>query len=278
MDRSEAIVRVDGTASLAAGRAEVRLLVAVPRIDGLQAPLAPNRARRAVEVVAYLALHQPGAVTSERLRTRVLGSEDADAAAKTLFNTVGAARRALGVDDAGMPLLPPASRNGRYRLSEAVTADTARAAALVETALAVEDAAACMADLESALGLVEGEPLSGILAGYAWWQAEGHARRTADLFVDGGCRLAGLAASEGHLDLARWAIEQARRVEPYSEALSRAAMQVAAAAADAARLHAEWLACLRMVDEVDPGGFPSPQTERLYGELRRRLAVHSAGR
>ena len=80
---------------------QVRLLTAIPRIDGLQEALSPKRARRAIEVVAYLGLHRPDPVTSDRLRTRVLGTRESDAAAKTLFNTIGAARRALGLDSTG---------------------------------------------------------------------------------------------------------------------------------------------------------------------------------
>ena len=74
-----------------AGTVDVRLLTMTPRLDGLREELPPNRARRAVELVAYLALHQPDVITSDRLRTRVLGSSDADAASKTLFNTAYAA-------------------------------------------------------------------------------------------------------------------------------------------------------------------------------------------
>ena len=66
-------------------------------------------------------------------------------------------------------------------------------------------------------------------------------------------------------------MDRGRLVDPYSEALARVAMEVAAAAGDAARLRQEWLRCLRLVDEVDPGGLPSSATERLYAELRRRL-------
>ncbi|MGH9082419.1 MAG: hypothetical protein ACRDWN_03655, partial [Acidimicrobiales bacterium] len=126
--------------------------------------------------------------------------------------------------------------------------------------------------LTEALALVEAEPLSGVLAGYSWWRAEGHERRIADLLVDGASRLARQGAAAGDMDLARWALERVRLVEPYSEALARVAMEVAAAAGDAARLHREWADCLQMVDEVDPGGFPSEATERLYGDLRRRVA------
>ena len=71
-------------------------------------------------------------VTGDRLRTRVLGTADADAASKPLFNTVGAARRALGAGPNGTPLLPAATRSGHYRISGAVTVDARRCIAQVE--------------------------------------------------------------------------------------------------------------------------------------------------
>ena len=85
--------------------------------------------------------------------------------------------------------------------------------------------------------------------------------------------MASLAAEAGLFDLARWGLEQARIVEPYSEALSRAAMQLAAAEGDADRLRLEWRECQRRVDALDPGGSPSARTESLYGELSRRVLV-----
>ena len=252
--------------------AEVRLLTAIPCIVGLQAELPAKRARRAVEVVAYLAMHAPEPVTGDRLRTRVLGSADADAASKTLFNTVGAARRALGVAADGELLFPPASRSGHYRLSPWVTVDALRACALLRDGLASGDQAESLSRLREGLELVDGEPLGGILTGYAWWRGEGHERRVADAVVDGACGLVRLALGSGELDLARWALAQARKVEPYSESLTRAAMRVAAAAGDASRLHAEWRECQHQMDELDPGGRPSERTERLYALLRRQLA------
>ena len=93
----------------------------------------------------------------------------------------------------------------------------------------------------------------------------------AGALVDGACELARLATDRNRLELARWALEQARMVDPYSEALTRAAMQVAAADGDADRLRREWVDCQRRVDELDPGSLPSEQTERLYAELRREV-------
>jgi DNA-binding SARP family transcriptional activator len=259
------------------GTVEVRLLTTTPRLEGLHEALPLNRARRAVELVAYLALHQADEVTSDRLRTRVLGSSEADAASKTLFNIAAAARRALGTDAHGVPLLPPGSRTGRYRVTEEVTVDVHRAALLAAEASAAPDPEVAMALLRSALGLIEGEPMANALSGYAWWEAEGHAARIAAVLVNAAGNLAALAVEAGLFDLAQWGLAQARLVDPYSEALSRAAMQVAAAAGDADRLRREWRECQRRMDELDPGSTPSARTERLYGELARRVLVGATG-
>jgi DNA-binding SARP family transcriptional activator len=260
-----------GPTPLRPGPVDVRLLTAVPRLDGLATELAPKRARRAVELVAYLALHHPEPVTSDRLRTRVLGSADADAAAKTLFNTAGVARRAMGRDVAGQPLFPPATKGSHYRISALVSTDVGRVAALVAAADDTDDTDRVIACLRAALSLVEGEPLARTLSGYSWWQAEGHEQRVAATLVDAACRLVPLATAGGHFDLATWAVTQARLVEPYSEALSRAAMQVAADLGDPDRLRREWQECLRRADELDPGSVPSAATERRYTELCRAL-------
>ena len=159
-----------------------------PRLDGLQDELPPNHARRAVELVAYLALHQPDLITSDRLRTRVLGSTDADAASKTLFNTAYAARRAMGVDEHGDPLFPAGTRQGLYHVSPQVTTDVQRASALVAEAREQSDPSATIAFYRAALSLVEGEPLANALAGYSWWEGEGHGGRIAAVLVNAACR------------------------------------------------------------------------------------------
>jgi DNA-binding SARP family transcriptional activator len=230
-----------------------------------------------VELVAYLALHQPDVITGDRLRTRVLGSTDADAAAKTLFNTTYAARRAMGTDDNGDPLFPAGTRNGLYQMSRQVTVDAHRAAALADEAKRHDDARVAIAHYRAALELVEGEPLATTLAGYSWWEAEGHGGRVAAVLVDAACSMAGLATEVGLFDLARWGLERARLVEPYSEALSRAAMELAAAEGDSDRLRLEWRECQRRIDALDPGSFPSTRTEALYGELCRRVLVGVSG-
>ena len=256
------------------GTVEVRLLTPAPRLEGLATALPPNRARRAVELVAYLALHAGEEVTSDRLRTRVLGSSDADAASKTLFNIATAARRAMGPDATGSPALSarqqdrplPGRRRGHDRRAP-------RGDAWPSPGSATEDPDTAMGLLRSALNLVEGEPMANVLSGYAWWEAEGHGARIAAVLVNAASDLAALAVEAELFDLAQWGLGQARLVDPYSEAISRAAMQVAAAAGDADRLRREWGECQRRMDELDPGSAPSARTERLYGELSQRVLV-----
>jgi DNA-binding SARP family transcriptional activator len=258
-------------ATLAPGSVDVRLLTMTPRLDGLAEPLPPNRVRRAVELVAYLALHAPDVVTGDRLRTRVLGSTDADAASKTLFNVAHAARRALGTDADGNPLFPSGTRAGIYQLSPDVTVDVQRAIAFVAAAKTHDDRDLAIALYRAALDLVEGEPLANALSGYAWWETEGHGGRIAAVLATAACSMAALATDAGLFELAQWGLERARLVEPYSEALSRTAMEVAAAQGDADRLRLEWRECQRLVDALDPGSSPSPRTEELFGELSRRV-------
>jgi DNA-binding SARP family transcriptional activator len=255
------------------GIVQVKLLTGTPRLEGLRDALAPNRARRSIELVAYLALHAGDDVTSDRLRTRVLGSSDADAASKTLFNIATAARRAMGTDEEGAPLFPSGTKAGIYRVSASVSVDVHLAGALAAEGSATEHPDHAMALLRSALTMVEGEPLANALSGYGWWEAEGHGARLAAVLVNAASNLAALAVEAGYFELAQWGLGQARLVDPYSEALSRVAMQVAAAAGDADRLRREWRECQRRMDELDPGSSPSLRTERLYGELRQRVLV-----
>lgn len=264
-------LRNQGRRPLGPGAVEVRLLTPIPRIDGLTSALPPNQARRSVELVAYLALHHPDPVTSDRLRTRVLGSSEADAAAKTLFNTAGAARKAMGTDLTGKRYLPRATKSGHYRIADEVTVDVLRATALASAAAEADGLDEEMALLRAALDLVEGEPLGGLLAGYGWWRAEGHESRIAAVIVDAACRLAALGIETDRFELARWALDRARLVDPFSEALVEAALKTAAAAGDGDRLRREWNDCQRRTDEMGSDFAPTVRVRRLYAELSERL-------
>jgi hypothetical protein len=130
-----------------------------------------------------------------------------------------------------------------------------------------------MALYRAALSLVEGEPLSGTLSGYSWWRAEGYEARVSVVLVEAACQLSELAIRAQLFDLARWGLERGRMIDPYSELLSRSAMELAASSGDFARLRREWIECQRRVDELDPGCLPSESTTRLFAELSDRLLV-----
>jgi DNA-binding SARP family transcriptional activator len=255
---------------LSPGDLEIKLLTVVPWIDGLHDVLPQKRARRATELVAYLALHHPDPISSDRLRSRVLGTPESDAAAKTLFNTVGAARRAMGLDANGAPYLPNASGYGHYRLSELVSVDVSRFARLTDLAKSAESLDESIALYRGAFELVLGEPMAGTLAGYSWWRSEGHEARLTTNVVDAASRAVHLAIEHRLLDMSTWVLDKARLIDPYSEILSRAAMATAAVSGDRARLLREWDECCRRISELDPGGRPSQETERLFVQLSRR--------
>jgi DNA-binding SARP family transcriptional activator len=206
----------------------VRLLTAVPRVDGLVAPLESNRERRAVELLAYLALRAGQPVTGERLRVRVLGTKSADAAAKTLFNVASCLRRALGDGPFG-PRLPAAGRAGRYAVAADVRCDVTVLASRLAQARCCEEPELKMAWLRGALELIESEPFATVLEGYDWFLAEGHLARLQTGCEEAACELVELALAHGLVELARFAIDRATLVDPHAERLADAAMRVAAA-------------------------------------------------
>ena len=213
-------------ADLGPGLVEVKLLTMTPRLEGLAQPAArPTASAGAVGLVAYLGLHRPDNVTSDRLRTRVLGSADADAAAKTLFNTATAAAPA-GLGPRGCAAAAPGHP---HRPLHAVARGDGRCAAGRRPGRAGPR----QRGPRPGHGLLPGRrwdlveqasPWPTRLAGYTWWESEGHGGRVAAVLVHTACNLAALAVQAGRFELAQWGLEQKRLVDPYSESLSRAAM------------------------------------------------------
>jgi hypothetical protein len=210
------------TTATPVGSVRVELLRAEPTVEGLAEPFLATLRRRCVEMTAYLAVHRGEPVTGERLRARVLGRGD-DASVRTLSNTASAVRRSLGSDDGG-PRLCPVSPAGLYRV-HGVECDVLELHELVESARR-PDATNVAGKLQQALELVRGEPLATALRGFEWFLAEGHLAR---LLRDGewaALRLADEARIEGDYELAFWAIERGRLLDPYSEVLEAALHRV----------------------------------------------------
>ena len=248
----------------------LRVLCAQPHFEGLPEPLEPKRERRAVELVTYLALHAPEPVTGDRLRTRVLGTSQADAAAKTLFNVASAARRALGLDENGTPLLPPATRQGHYRISNELSCDVTQLFAHFSLADTADDEVA-LAHLRAGLWLIDGEPLAATLVGWDWFVAEGHRARLDAAVEHAGTRLVALALDLGYETLAREGLRRARLVVPYSETLAAAAMSIAAAERDPDALRRAFDELGRLVEDLEPGSWPLPTAEEHYRRLRQEI-------
>ena len=201
----------------AAGRpVRVELLRAEPAVIGLAEPFTATLRRRCVEMVAYLALHRHEPVTGDRLRTRVLAHADADASVRTLANTASAVRRSLGADERG-PRLHPVSSAGLY-LTHDVDSDVEEFHRLIAQARASGE----HARLAEALTLVQGEPLASALRGFEWFLAEGHWARLVREGEWAALALSHWALAEGDVDLAFWAIERGRLLDPYSDTLATA--------------------------------------------------------
>ncbi len=201
----------------------VELLRADPIVEGLAEPFAPTLRRRCVEMVAYLALHRHEPVTGERLRTRVLAHADVDASQRTLANTASAVRRSLGIDAEG-PRLHPVTSSGLY-VTHGVSSDVEAFFSLVARArqLPVSDTSPLC---HRALLLIKGEPLASALRGFEWFLAEGHGARLARDGEWAALALHHTALEKGNYELAFWAIQQGRLIDPYSDALNEALTRV----------------------------------------------------
>ncbi len=202
---------------------KVSLLRSDPSITGLDEPFTPTLRRRCLEMTAYLALHRHEPVTGDRLRTRVLTYADVDASLRTLANTASAVRRSLGTDDAG-PRLHAVSASGLY-VTHGVTSDVEEFTNLVARARRLSvTAAAPLA--HRALALVQGEPLASALRGYEWFLAEGFAARLSRDAEWAALVLHHDAMAHGRYELAFWALQQGRLVDPFSAVLLEESVRV----------------------------------------------------
>lgn len=206
-----------------AGDLRAELLRSDPQIVGLVEPFTATLRRRCVEMTTYLALHRREPITGDRLRTRVLTSADVDASMRTLANTASAVRRSLGTDEQG-PRLHGVTSSGLY-ITHALTSDVEIFHGLVSRArqLASNEAAPL---LQEALLLVQGEPLASALRGFEWFLAEGHAARLARDGEWAALALHHDALARGDYELAFWALEQGRLIDPYSDVLVTALAKV----------------------------------------------------
>lgn len=200
----------------------VELLRAEPSIVGLVEAFTPTLRRRCVEMTAYLAVHRREPVTGERLRVRVLAKGNDDASVRMLSNTATAVRRSLGMKN-GSPRLHAVTAAGRYETHD-LGSDLEQFHALVARAKSDGDVDV-LSTLRDALELIKGEPMACALRGFEWFLSEGHLARLQRESEWAGLALAHEASERGDVNLAFWAIEQARLCDPHNDVLIEALNQ-----------------------------------------------------
>jgi hypothetical protein len=119
--------------------------------------------------------------------------------------------------------------------------------------------------LREALNLVQGEPLASALRGFEWFLAEGHAARLARDGEWAALALHHDSLATGDYELAYWALEKGRLIDPYSDALIAALARVPRLrefGGDGSRRTQH--------DAIGPGG--TEVVSRTFNRLRNQIA------
>ena len=231
-----------------------------------ESKLVPTR-QRALEAIAYLALRET-AVDREDLEISLFphGAN----AAKTVYNTVSAARSLVGER-----LFPPPG-SGRYELSPAVVTDYGLFCEMVATAEETEDAATAADLLAEALTLVRGEPFTGVGRGYAW--VGPHRGMIVTQVVDAAEELAEVRLAMGDWRSAEWAARQGLRAFPSDERMYRLLMRTARAAGNIPGVQRVFRELCDVLADPDLGVEPEdtlhPETIELLEELTGTMPRH----
>jgi len=184
----------------------------------VEAPLHATR-QKGLEAIAYLALRE-SAVDREDLEINLF--PDGANASKTVYNTVSSARALVGEQ------LFPRTEGGRYELSDRVVTDYGLFCDLVAQADDSDDVDVAAGLLGEALGLVGGEPFTGVGRSYAW--VGPHRGMIVAQVVDAAEELAEIRLATGDWRLAEWAARRGLRAFPSDERMYRLLMRAARAA------------------------------------------------
>jgi DNA-binding SARP family transcriptional activator len=243
-------VRLGGTA--AQGRSEDKLV--------------PTR-QKGLEAITYLALRE-ASVEREDLEMNLF-PEGANAA-KTVYNTVSAGRKLVGDD-----LFPP-TEGGRYEISDRVVTDYGLFCDLVAQADETEDVHKAAELLTEALGLVRGEPFTGVGRSYSW--VGPHRGMIVAQVVDAAEELAEVRLATGDWRLAEWAARQGLRAFPSDERMYRLLMRAARAAGNVPGVQRVFRELCEVLADPDVGVEPEdtvhPETIALLEQLTGSLPRH----
>lgn len=223
---------------------------------------------RAIELIAFVATH-PEAST-EQVHDALWPGSDPARGTSSRNRLTTAARRWLGKDRAGHSYLVPATK-GVYALTDTFTSDWDEWLALIGT----DPTAATTENLVRALGLVKGQPISGVKEKYYVW-AETLRQEMIAAIGDAAHELATRALREGNTRNARMAAAIGRMVDPINEVFWRDALRAEHMAGDGAGVERLVTQLEHALTQIDPDyAEPEPETEELIEQLRRRHAVAS---
>ncbi|MGH9212820.1 MAG: BTAD domain-containing putative transcriptional regulator [Acidimicrobiales bacterium] len=221
--------------------------------------LTPTR-QKGLEAITYLALRET-AVDREDLEINLF--PDGANAAKTVYNTVSAARMLVGEE-----LFPP-THGGRYELSDRVVTDYGLFCELVAQADELDEVETAAVLLTEALGLVRGEPFTGVGRGYAW--VGPHRGMIVAQVVDAAEELAEVRLAMGDWRAAEWAARRGLRAFPSDERMYRLLMRAARAAGNVPGVQRVFRELCEVIADPDLGVEPEdtlhPETVALLEEL-----------
>jgi nucleoid-associated protein YgaU len=229
-------------------------------------PSVPDRAdlgRRELILTVYLAC-QNGPVATSAVQDALWGGKPVEA--KTVWNLIGATRKALGDLDDGTPVLPAAdrSRDGALRLASGVSTDLSLLRHFVERASRASSSEA-IESLREALQLVTGPPFDAV--GYDWAHRDQDVAEASALIEQATEHLVDLALEASLVDVARDAIVRGLRGLPGNELLYRCRMRVEHDAGNLAGVTAAYEELVTYLTDLETE--PSPATTVLYHDLVR---------
>lgn len=232
----------------------------------LGAPSVPDRpdlGRRELILTAYLACRE-GPVAASAVQDALWGGKPVEA--KTVWNVIGATRRALGDLDDGTPVLPAAdrSRSGTLQLAPGVRTDLALLRRIVEQAECVASSEAIEL-LREALALVTGPPFDAV--GFDWAYRDQDVAEASTLIEHAAERLVDLALDAGQVDIARDAVVRGLRGLPGNEELYRCRLRVEHHAGNLAGVTAAYEELVTYLTDLETE--PSPATAALFQDLVR---------
>lgn len=240
-----------------------------------EAPVNPSTAkqwpsviRRGTELVAYLTLTQNA--TAESVHAAFFPGQPAagEKGNRDRAGLISKTRKWLGNADDGALFLPKIT-DVHYLLNSALRSDWDEFKSLLG-----DDVEATPTDkLVEALGLVKGQPLSGVPDNRYGW-ADHIRNEMIALIEDAAHELSTRSLASGSLRYARMASAIGRMVNDANELHWRDALRAEHMAGDTARIER----LITQFDQVLVGigdEEPEPETKALIGQLRRRHAVAS---